>query len=152
MDERVAKAALDAAEWDIVLGVTAGAFLSLLRVIACINLFAGDGPRDWFFAAQLLVQTVLAMVCTVGVWRRRPVAAIALAVLYGLGYFFSWIASGRFMPPLALIGVLVWYGLYRGIRGTRLYHEEAGRGQRTRYLTSAEADEGTCPTFVDTST
>ena len=68
---------------------------------------------------QLLIQVLLAAGFTFGVYRRSALAAIALAVLYGLGYFYSWFLSERLMPPLALIGILIWYGLYRGIRGTR---------------------------------
>jgi hypothetical protein len=119
MDQRAHKLAVDAAEWDAKIGWMTGVFLTLLRVVALIGFVVADGPRATSLGLMILAQTLLAAVFTFGVWQRRPSAAIALAVLYGVGYLYSWFISARLLPPLALIGVLLWYGLYRGIRGTR---------------------------------
>jgi hypothetical protein len=118
-DQRARKLVFDAAEWDVKIGWGTGVFLTLLRVVAFIGFVLADAPKDWFFGAQILVQLLLAAAFTFGVYRRHSWAAIALAVLYGVAYFYSWVLSGRILPPLVLIGVLIWYGLYRGIRGTR---------------------------------
>lgn len=112
---------IDAAQRDVTIGWLTGAFLTLLRAVALVGFIVATGSRDWLLGGQLAVQVVLAALFSLGVRQRRPSAAIALAVLYGLGYFYSWWLSGRLLPPLALIGVLLWYGLYSGIRGTRAF-------------------------------
>jgi hypothetical protein len=119
MDLRTRKIALDVAEWDVTIGWSTGVFLTLLRAVAFIGFVLAAAPKDWILGIQILVQLLLVAAFTFGVYRRHSWAAIALAVLYGIGYFYSWALSGRILPPLVLIGVLIWYGLYRGIRGTR---------------------------------
>ena len=118
MDQRAHKLVLDAAEWDVKIGWGTGAALTLLRGVMLIG-FLNSSPRDWSFFVQIAVQLLLSGAFTVGVYRRRTWAAIGLLVIWGIGYFYSWVASGRLIPPLALIGILIWYGLYRGLRGTR---------------------------------
>jgi hypothetical protein len=119
MNPRAHKIVRDAAEVDVTIGWGTGAFLTLLRAVALVGFVLAAAERDWVLGIQILVQFLLAAAFTFGVYRRNVWAAVALAVLYGVGYFYSWALSGRAMPPLALIGILIWYGLYRGIRGTR---------------------------------
>jgi hypothetical protein len=118
MDQRVQKLMLDAAEWDVKIGWGTGIGLTLLRTTLLIG-FINSSPRDWSLFTQIAVQLLLTVAFTVGVYRRSTWAAIGLLVVWGIGYFYSWAASGRPIPPLALIGILIWYGLYRGLRGTR---------------------------------
>ena len=124
MDPRAHRSVIDAAEFDVTMGWTTGVFMTLLRAVAVVAFLVAADSAGWQLGAQLGVQTLLAAGLTYGVYRRRPVAAMALAALYGLGYFYCWYLSARPMPPLALIGILIWYGLFR--RGTRAL---AVRGQ-----------------------
>lgn len=117
MDLRVRKIAIDAAEWDIRIGWGTGAAIVVLRALALLGVFSSKAPTDWVLFAEVVVQLVLAAVFTYGVYRRLRWAAIGLLVIWGLGYFYSWYVLGRVLPPLGLIGLLVWYGLYRGVRG-----------------------------------
>jgi hypothetical protein len=120
MDQRAHKIAVDAAEWDVTIGWSTGAFMTLLRGIALVGFVLAADSTSWLLGAQLGVEMALAAALTYGVYRRRPAAAMALAVLYGVGNFYSWYLRARPLPPLAHNGVWIWYGLYRGIRGTRV--------------------------------
>jgi hypothetical protein len=118
VDPRAHKLMLDAAEWDVQIGWGTGTALTLLRAVLLIG-FLTSSPRDWSLFVQIAVQLLLSGAFTVGVYRRHGWAATGLLVTWGIGYFYSWAMSGRLIPPLALIGILIWYGLYRGLRGTR---------------------------------
>jgi len=118
MDQRAHKLILDATEWDVKIGWGTGTALTLLRAVLLIGL-VNSSPRDWSLFIQIAVQLLFTGAFTVGVYRRQTWAAIGLLVVWGIGYFYSWAVSGRLIPPLALIGILIWYGLYRGLRGTR---------------------------------
>ena len=100
------------------IGWGTGIALTLLRAALFIG-FINSPPRDWSLFTQIAAQLLLTVAFTVGVYRRRTWAAIGLLVVWAIGYFYSWAMSGRRIPPLALIGILIWYGLYRGLRGTR---------------------------------
>ena len=117
MDLRVRKIAIDAAEWDICIGWGTGAVIVVLRALALLGVLSSDSPMHWVLFAEVAVQLTLAAVFTYGLYRRHRWAAIGLLVVWGVGYFYSWYVLGRVLPPLGVIGLLVWYGLYRGIRG-----------------------------------
>ncbi len=117
MDLRVRKLAIDAAEWDVLIGWGTGVAIVVLRSLALLGVLSSESPTDWVVFAEVAVQLVLAAVFTYGVYRRHRWAAIGLLVIWGVGYFYSWYMLGRVLPPLGLIGLLIWYGLYRGLRG-----------------------------------
>ena len=119
MDQRSHKLAIDAAEWDVVIGWSAGIAVVALRAFALLTTIFSSALVDRGILAQIAVQLVLAAIFTYFVYRRRVWAAIALLVVWGVPYFYSWYAVGRMLPPLGIIGILVWYGLYRGLRGVR---------------------------------
>ena len=52
-----------------------------------------------------------------------PVGQLAL---WGLRYFGSWYLSHRLLPPLGIIGLIVWYGFYWGLGGVREARAQAG--------------------------
>ena len=120
MDQRAKREALAEASLDVHMGLLAGGGIVVLRALALAALLSGDGPADWSVVVQVLVQLVLAAVFSYGLYRRQLWAAVGLLVVWGVGFFYSWIAMGRMVPPLGLIGILIWYGLYRGFRGVRL--------------------------------
>jgi len=119
MNQRALRFAIDSAERDVRVGWGTGAGIVALRAVALIAFLAGETAVGWPVLAQVLVQLVLAAAFTYGVYRRHIWAAIGLLIVWGLGYFYSWHALGRLLPPLGVFGLLVWYGLYRGIRGVR---------------------------------
>jgi len=100
-------------------GVLGGIAIAGLRLVALAAMLAGPSPFPSGFAAQLIVELALIALFTFNLYRGKPWGAIALTVLWGIGYFYAWALSGRGLPPLVLIGILIWYALYRGIRGTR---------------------------------
>ena len=119
MDLRARKAEVDRAERDIQIGWGTGIGIVLLRAMVLIGFFVGETPLELGLLAQLGAQLLLAAAFAYGVYRRHAWAAVGLLLLWGLGYFYSWYMLGRVLPPLGIIGVLVWYGLYRGLRGVR---------------------------------
>ena len=119
MDQRAHKFVIDAAETDLRIGWGTGAVIVLLRAVVLAGFLAADAPVDLAALAWVVVQLVLAAAFTFGLYRGHAWAAVGLLVAWGVGYVYSWDALGRLLPPLGLIGVLVWYGLYRGRRGAR---------------------------------
>ena len=110
----------------IIAGAIIGALARLLvpgrqsmSVLATIGALQAPPPTDWLTMAITVGRLALSSVLTYLVYLRRPPAAIALIVLWGASYFYSWVMAGWARPPLGLIGLLIWYGLYRGARGTR---------------------------------
>ena len=121
------------------IGWGTGIALTLLRTVLLIG-FLNSSARDWSLFVQLAFQLLLSAAFTAGAYRRQVWAAIGLLVIWGIGYLYSWAVSGRLIPPLALIGILVWYGLYRGLRGTRKLAAIQNRFGG-RWLMIAEPDE-----------
>lgn len=119
MDQRARRLSIDAAEWDLRIGWLTGAGISALRGFAVSAMLLGSAPLDAPLLAQLVVQLLLALLFTFGVYRGRVSAAVGLMVLWGVGYVYGWYAMGRLLPPLGLVGIAIWYGLYRGLRGAR---------------------------------
>jgi hypothetical protein len=118
MDQRAHRLARDAAEWDVVIGWSTGIGIVIIRLIFLGALIVGGLIVPWI-VVQVAVQLLLAAALTYGIYRRNQWAAVGLLIVWGIPYFSSWYASGRVLPPLGIIGILVWYGLYRGYRGVR---------------------------------
>ena len=120
MDQRAHKVVIDAAEFDVTIGWSTGVGIVLLRCLVLSGFFFSPAPLDLWLLTQVGLQLTLAAWFTYAVYRRRSWGAIGLLVVWGIGFFYSWYAIGRVIPPLGLLGFLVWYGLYRGARGTRV--------------------------------
>jgi hypothetical protein len=120
MDQRVHRIARDDASLDVSIALVAAAAIILLRTVVLLGLLFGDAAIDWWLLAEVLVQLALAIAFTYGLFLRRTWGAVGLLVVWGLGYFYSWYALGRVLPPLGIIGAGIWYGLYRGLRGVRV--------------------------------
>jgi hypothetical protein len=118
MNLRTEKAAVDAAEMNVLFGLIAAAAIASLRALALYDILVAAGPIDLFLLVQHAVAFVLVLALAYGVYHHWPAAAIGLLVVWGLGYFHSWYLLGRLLPPLGVIGLLIWFGLYRGLRGT----------------------------------
>lgn len=112
------KLAVRAASRDVAFGIATGVALTCDRLITFV-VFARNSPApaSWLGGA-LLAECVVYAVCTFGIYRRSEAAAAALAGLYVLRLAFVWYVSGRALPPISLITLIVGFGLYRGIRGT----------------------------------
>ncbi len=119
MTSGIARLAADAADRDIMIGWCTGIILTLLRALAVLGIAISPEPVDAFLAAQVVVQAVLAGALTYGVYRQSVSAAVGLFALWAIGFLYSWAVSARLLPPLGILGILLGYGVYRGIRGTR---------------------------------
>jgi hypothetical protein len=119
MSLRIERIAADAAEMDVLYGIIAGVSVAILRALGIVGVLAADGPTLYPLLVENVIVFALVVLFTYGVYRQRSSAAIALAVLFAIIYFYSWYLLQKAIPPLGLIGLLIWYGLYRGIRGTR---------------------------------
>src|SRR5687767_8553783 len=119
MKLRLAQLAEDVARRDVTIGWITGAGITAIRALTLFAALQAPLPVDWLLLLQVAAQFVLAGVFSYFIYRRHVWASIALSALWALGYFSSWFVSGRIVPPLGLIGLLVWYGLYRAVRGTR---------------------------------
>jgi hypothetical protein len=123
MNPREHRARVDAAEWDVVIGWSTGIAVVALRAFVLVGIAVSDATVPGILVAQVIVQVVLAAALAYGTYRRHRGAAIGQLVLWGLNYAYSWYALGRLLPPLGIIGLLVCYGLYRGVRGTQALTE-----------------------------
>src|SRR5262245_56859938 len=118
MDQRTTpprKLDIGDAETDVMIGSCTGLAIVILRVVVLLGILNGGSPIDWWVVSLVVVETALAGIFTFGVYRDRPWGAAGLLIIWCMGYFFSWYALGRVIPPLGIIGILVWVGLYRGM-------------------------------------
>jgi hypothetical protein len=116
----------DAADRQIRLALVAAALYVAFRgfVVASLVWHRG-GDASLFVAVQHVVAFVLAAWWSYGLYRKRFAAALALFILWLLGYGYSWFLSERALPPLGLIGILMTVGLFLGVRGTYTYRVAA---------------------------
>jgi hypothetical protein len=113
------------AERDLRIGLGAAIFLAILRAFVLIASLGSDAPGSGVVAAQMTIELLAVAGCSYALFRRKIWGAIGLLVVWGVGYFYSWYAQPRLLPPLGIIGILVWYGLYRGLRGARALGKHA---------------------------
>jgi hypothetical protein len=125
MDPRAHKTVVDSANWQVTIGWTAGVIFTLFRAVTLTALLLADTPPPMAVIAQLAIQAVLSAALTYGVYRSSFTAALALFTLWALGLIYAWVMSGRLLPPLGLIEVLLAIGLVEGIRGTLKLRELA---------------------------
>jgi hypothetical protein len=128
MDPRAQRTVIDSANWQVTIGWTAGVVLSLFRAVTLATLVLADTPPAMAVIAQLAIEAVLSAALTFGVYRSSLAAALALFALWALGLIYAWVVSGRLLPPLGLIEVLMAIGLFQGIRGTLRLRELADSG------------------------
>jgi hypothetical protein len=117
MNPRERKAAIDAAEWQILTGWSTDVLLTLLRLGFATALLVGDGSLGLRTLVMAAGEVLVTGALTFGVYRRRLAAGVGLFALWMLGWGYSWVVSGRLLPPLGLIGILAGVGLFQGMRG-----------------------------------
>ena len=116
MDNREIRAAADRADWQVILGVTAGCGLVALRLFAVAVLVLGE-PANYLLALGALGETCL---CVFLVWRLSRgslVAAYTLLMIWLLGLGYAWFTSESGIPPFFLVSLLIAVGLVQGILG-----------------------------------
>jgi hypothetical protein len=117
MDNREIRAQGDRAEWQIILGVTAGVGVVVARIFSAFVLALGDSP-NYVLATGAVVE---AGACAWLAWRVRVgsvIAASALFAIWLLGFLYAWLTTETGLPPFLLISLLIAIGLVQGILGT----------------------------------
>lgn len=91
------------------------------RLFAIVLWFwtGGTNALDSLALAQLPVQVILVGLFTYGTYHRRMWGPIGQLAFWGMSYFAGWYFSHELVPPLGIIGPIVWYGFYCGLRGVR---------------------------------
>ena len=115
MDNREARAAADALDWQLVWATIAGYALVGWRVLSVIIVLSAD-DGTWPLALATLGEAAVCAVLVMLMRQQRLTAAIALVAIWATGFLYSWYASGRIVPPFALVSLLIGAGLAQGIR------------------------------------
>ena len=115
MDNREARAAADVLDWQLMWATVAGVGLVCWRVLSATVILASEDGSLWLALAALLEAGVCGALL-VAMRRNRLGAAVALVMIWAVGFLYAWYASGRVVPPFALISILIGVGLVQGIR------------------------------------
>jgi hypothetical protein len=112
--------------------VAAAVFIGLRLVIVVTIVGHGAVSAAGVFFAQLVALIVIASGLTYGLYRKHFGSALALFALWAITLGYSWWQSGRWIPPLGLIGILIGVGLFQGVRGTNAYRILGPEGPTAR--------------------
>ena len=115
MDNREARAAADALDWQLMWATVAGVGLVCWRLLSATMILTSEDGSFWLALAALLEAGVCGALL-VAMRRNRLGAAVALVMIWAVGFLYAWYASGRVVPPFALISILIGVGLVQGIR------------------------------------
>jgi hypothetical protein len=69
--------------------------------------------------AQVAIEIVLVGLFTYGTYHRRMWGPIGQLALWAVTFFTGWYLRHSLVPPLGILGLIVWYGYYCGLRGVR---------------------------------
>ena len=114
MDNREHREVLDALEWQLICGLTAGWVMMVLKVYGVVLLLAGiAGPH--VEAGPLLTESLACGALMNRFQRRHLYAPIILLGIWAVGYWTAW--SGEEAPPLlySLGSLAIGAGLGSGI-------------------------------------
>ena len=115
MDNREVRAAVDALDWQLMWATVAGIGLVCWRVLSATLILASE-DGSLLLASAVLLEAVVCGALVVAMRRNRLAAAVALVIIWAVGFFYAWYASGQIVPPFALISILIGVGLVQGIR------------------------------------
>src|SRR5262245_18295044 len=104
MDNREIRAAADQADWQIILGVSAGIGFVAWRMFAAFASALGETP-NYLFALVALGESGLCAFLAWRLSRRNLVAAYTLFMIWLLGFGYALLTSESGIPPFFLISL-----------------------------------------------
>ena len=111
----------DRIDSDIQFACGTGVGLIALRLfgLVMVSLTAGIGSLGLRTVVQGSIEIALVGLFTYATYHRRMWGPVGQLALWGVGYCVGWYSSRALVPPLGIIGLVVWYGFYCGLRGVR---------------------------------
>ena len=106
---------------DIQFACGTGVGLIALRLFAggMLLWIGGRSSLGVLATVQTSVEIVLVGLFTFGTYHRRMWGPIGQLALWAVTYFSGWYFRHGIIPPLGILGLIVWYGYYCGLRGVR---------------------------------
>jgi len=106
----------DRIDSDIQFACGTGVGLIALRLFGLVMAFltGGIGSVGARTVAQGSIEIALVGLLTYGTYHRRMWGPVGQLALWGVGYFLGWYLSHSLVPPLGILGLVVWYGFTAG--------------------------------------